>query len=152
VGGCEPLLSVNLLGGWYDVPSGRPVIARRDSAAAIPASGATAGDCFAALATTGETAGVAHNQAALNQTLRVGGCELVLSVNLLGGWYDASGPKSWRIGWPTGRWHESAAADSFRQTKWSRSSNDDCTMTFRDSIMNCSAIRRQSSHVRNSSV
>jgi hypothetical protein len=93
VGGCEPLLSINHLGGWYNVRSGRPVIARRDSAAAIPASGATAGDCFAALALTGETVGMdhnqaAHNQAALNQTLRVGGCELVLSVNLLGGWYD----------------------------------------------------------------
>ena len=68
--------------------SGRRVIARRDSAAAIPASGKTAGDCFAALAMTAETGGMDHNQAAhnqaghkqaaheqaaLNQTLRVGG-------------------------------------------------------------------------------
>jgi len=33
---------------------------------------------------TDETGGTAHNQAALNPTLRVGGCELVLSVDLFG--------------------------------------------------------------------
>ena len=36
-------------------PRSQPVIARRDSAGAIAGSGATGGDCFAALAMTGET-------------------------------------------------------------------------------------------------